>query len=259
MKTEIYKEGFVDERNKILDWIKKEVRIQPTDRGIKHLKSQIISYIIPLAKEKANKLSKEYKINTLKGINNHSPKSNEAVVKTININSEDKKPEELGDNGIRSDNAEPSGSDNHKFNCDECCNDFNYEPNNINGEGQYCKTCVSKLIGADEFKDGSDDFYSPDFQSCLKDASDDTLKGTSVCDDCGRTKGQHDKKGYCYSADTSYGELYRNPWGKKFKPKTDDVCECGHDIYCHVNGKRCAGCYVDGRRKKICKKFKPKK
>lgn len=42
--------------NKILDWISKEVSIQPTDRGIKHLKSQIISYIIPQSKEEQNKI-----------------------------------------------------------------------------------------------------------------------------------------------------------------------------------------------------------
>lgn len=41
----------------ILDWVSKEVSIQPTDRGILHLKSQIMSYIIPLAKEKLTELS----------------------------------------------------------------------------------------------------------------------------------------------------------------------------------------------------------
>lgn len=41
-----------------LNWIAKEVEIQPTDRGIQHLKSQIISYIIPQAKEELKKMVK---------------------------------------------------------------------------------------------------------------------------------------------------------------------------------------------------------
>ena len=43
--------------DKVFEWIGKEVSIQPTDRGILHLKSQIISYIIPLAKEKLSESS----------------------------------------------------------------------------------------------------------------------------------------------------------------------------------------------------------
>ena len=34
-----------------LDWVSKEVSKQPTDRGIHHLKSQIINYIIPQAEK----------------------------------------------------------------------------------------------------------------------------------------------------------------------------------------------------------------
>lgn len=36
----------------ILDWVSKEVSIQSTEHGIKHLKDQIICYIIPEAKER---------------------------------------------------------------------------------------------------------------------------------------------------------------------------------------------------------------
>lgn len=34
----------------------------------------------------------------------------------------------------------------NSFNCDECCRDFNYKFDTINGRGQYCKECIDRLI-----------------------------------------------------------------------------------------------------------------
>ncbi len=46
----------IKELEEVLDWISKEISIQPTDKGVSHLKNQIIGYIIPIAKEKVNKI-----------------------------------------------------------------------------------------------------------------------------------------------------------------------------------------------------------
>ena len=48
---------FIKKYEEIINWISKEVNIQPTDKTIRHLKDQIICYIIPKAKEKLNKLT----------------------------------------------------------------------------------------------------------------------------------------------------------------------------------------------------------
>ena len=36
-----------------------------------------------------------------------------------------------------------------KFECDECCKDCNETPDNINGNGQYCKKCIDKMFEED--------------------------------------------------------------------------------------------------------------
>ena len=51
----------VQKLNGIIDWIKDEVHMQPTDRGICHLKSQITDWIIPQAKEKIDKILGDFK------------------------------------------------------------------------------------------------------------------------------------------------------------------------------------------------------
>ena len=50
---------FIDERNNILNRISKEVSHIPTDKGINFVKNQIVGYIIPEAKERADKLAKQ--------------------------------------------------------------------------------------------------------------------------------------------------------------------------------------------------------
>ena len=45
----------IEDVNKIFDFIKTEVNGQPTDRSIEHFKTQIVSFIIPLAKQKLKK------------------------------------------------------------------------------------------------------------------------------------------------------------------------------------------------------------
>ena len=35
------------------------------------------------------------------------------------------------------------------FNCDVCRKDYNEEPLNINGHGQYCNNCINKMIKED--------------------------------------------------------------------------------------------------------------
>ncbi len=51
-----YIKKHIKELEEVLDWISKEISIQPTDKGVSHLKNQIIGYIIPIAKEKVNKI-----------------------------------------------------------------------------------------------------------------------------------------------------------------------------------------------------------
>ena len=46
----------IEDVEKILNFIKIEVNGQPTDRSIQHFKTQIVSYIIPLAKQKLKSL-----------------------------------------------------------------------------------------------------------------------------------------------------------------------------------------------------------
>ena len=48
----------MEDVDKIFDFIKTEINTQPTDRSIQHFKTQIISYILPLAKQKLKSLSK---------------------------------------------------------------------------------------------------------------------------------------------------------------------------------------------------------
>ena len=46
----------IEDVEKIFDFIKIEINKQPTDRSIQHFKTQIISYILPLAKQKLKSL-----------------------------------------------------------------------------------------------------------------------------------------------------------------------------------------------------------
>ena len=48
----------IEDVEKMIDFIKTEVNGQPTDRSIQHFKTQIVSYIIPLAKQKLKSFSK---------------------------------------------------------------------------------------------------------------------------------------------------------------------------------------------------------
>ena len=48
----------MEDVEKIFDFIKTEINAQPTDRSIQHFKTQIISYILPLAKQKLKSFSK---------------------------------------------------------------------------------------------------------------------------------------------------------------------------------------------------------
>jgi len=298
MKTEIYKEGFVDALKK---------------KKFKILWNSPNEYKEVVEIKEIDKLSKEYKINTQKGINNHiEPEETGAKVessrdipmqKSKTSGSDDfYSPDfqsclkDASDDTLKGINnhIEPSsrnsrttdvkdGSDNEceklfiqsiKDASDDVCEEiqkvkeilkqfhrghqdwnlamwcyqegkkFKQKTDNVCEKAREFNKKTSKIVKkAKELFD-------------IKDASDDTLKGipkeaqASVCEDCGLEEKFHTKE---------YREKYYDikPC-KKFKPRTDDVCECGHDIYCHVNGKRCAGCYVDGRRKKICKKFKQK-
>jgi len=71
-----------------------------------------------------------------------------------------------------------------EFNCDECCNNFDYEPDNINGRGQYCKKCVSKLIGADEFSGNKVSDFSKDGIKnwiCLQEDTETIVEIISFC------------------------------------------------------------------------------
>jgi len=200
MKTEIYKEGFVDALQKA------------TNYSENYLDGNRASWFNPKV---IDKLSKEYKINTLKGINNPQFKdaSSSFIKSERDLKPEDKEPSNSEVVALKED-----GSDNHggiKITKIEVVNEEMINKSLKDASNDVCQDPECGHGKGTHFQDNG--IYECHIVNCkckkFKPKTDD------VCENCGFEEDRHSEKGDCQIYDMATGDTIRHFNHKKFKPK----------------------------------------